>query len=221
MPLGEKRAPCAPPTRFGNKGSRDCRMENHYPVPRCRLLRPRCARPRRRTAEERDELAPFQPIELHSILHQRGTHLRISYWRAAVRRYSSDVIATRWASVKLSGIAIRPPFGSRACAAMTDSSSDLSRTGVAIASTAKEAAAALKGFSQYSAYVADTGLNSIATRATCGAISLSISSHLPAIVGSVKMKPVTLPPGRRKLAMKPLPIGSATIAKTMGIVRVC
>jgi hypothetical protein len=32
---------------------------------------------------------------------------------------------------------------------MTASSSDLSRTGAAIASTAKEAAAALKGFSQY------------------------------------------------------------------------
>src|SRR3984893_11336235 len=62
-----------------------------------------------------------------------------------------------------------PPFGSRACAAMTDSSSDPSRTGAAIASTAKDAAAALKGFSQYSAYVADTGLNSIATRTTRGA----------------------------------------------------
>jgi hypothetical protein len=35
------------------------------------------------------------------------------------------------------------------------------------------------------------------------------------------MKPVTLPPGRAKLATKPLPIGSATIAKTMGMVRVC
>jgi hypothetical protein len=104
---------------------------------------------------------------------------------------------------------------------MTNSSSDLSRTGAAIASTAKEVAAALNGFSQYSAYGADTGLNSIATRAMRGAICLSSSSHLPAIVGSVKMKPVTLPPGRAKLATKPLPIGSATIAKTMGMVRVC
>jgi hypothetical protein len=51
-----------------------------------------------------------------------------------------------------------------------------------------------------------------------GAISLSSSSHLPAIVGSVKMNPVTLLPGRAKFAMKPLPIGSATIAKTMGMV---
>ena len=83
------------------------------------------------------------------------------------------------------------------------------------------AAAALKGFSQYSAYGADAGLNSIATRSTRGAICLSSSSHLPAIVGSETLKPVTLPPGRAKLATKPLPTGSATIAKTMGMVRVC
>src|SRR5262245_60057481 len=90
-----------------------------------------------------------------------------------------------------------------------------------IASTEKEGAAALRGASQYSAYGADTGWNNIATRATRGATPLSSSSHLPAIVGSVKMKPVTLPPGRAKLATKPLPIGSATIAKTIGMVRVC
>ena len=35
------------------------------------------------------------------------------------------------------------------------------------------------------------------------------------------VKPVTLPPGRGKLATKPLPTGSETIAKTMGMVRVC
>jgi hypothetical protein len=78
----------------------------------------------------------------------------------------------------------------------------------------------LKGFSQYSKYVAVAGLNSIATRATRGAISLSSSSHLPAIVGSIVTKPVTFPPGCGKLATKPLPIGSATSAKTMGMVRV-
>src|SRR5262249_44349795 len=33
-------------------------------------------------------------------------------------------------------------------------------------------------------------------------------------------KPVTFPPGRGKLATKPLPIGSATSAKTIGMVRV-
>ena len=47
------------------------------------------------------------------------------------------------------------------------------------------------------------------------------SSHLLAIVGSVTMKPVTLPPGCGKLATKPLPIGSPTTTKTMGRLRVC
>ena len=40
----------------------------------------------------------------------------------------------------------RPPFGVRACAAMANSSVDVSRTGAAIGSTAKDEAAALKGF---------------------------------------------------------------------------
>src|SRR5262249_4673708 len=135
-------------------------------------------------------------------------------------RAASDVISTRWASVKVFGITIRPPFGLRACAPMTASSSDLSRTGAVIASTAKDAAVALKGFSQYSKYVAVAGLNRKATLATRGAISLSSSSHLPAIAGSIVTKPVTFPPGRGKLATKPLPIGSATSAKTMGMLRV-
>ena len=43
------------------------------------------------------------------------------------------------------------------------------------------------------------------------------SSHLPPIVGSILVKPVTLPPGRGKLATKPLPTGPETVAKTMGM----
>jgi hypothetical protein len=39
-----------------------------------------------------------------------------------------------------------------------------------------------------------------------GAISLSTSSHLPPIVGSTVVKPVTLPVGREKLATMPLPV---------------
>jgi hypothetical protein len=35
----------------------------------------------------------------------------------------------------------------------------------------------------------------------------------------MSMKPVTLPPGRGKLATNPLPIGSETVAKMMGIAR--
>ena len=44
-----------------------------------------------------------------------------------------------------SGNTIRPLFGSRACVATTDLSSAVSRTGAAVASTARDAAAALKG----------------------------------------------------------------------------
>src|SRR6516162_2782309 len=101
--------------------------------------------------------------------------------------------------MKASGVTIRLLFGSRACAATTDSSSDVSRTGAAMTSTPKDRAAALRGVRKYSAYGAVTGLNRRATRATRGAISLSSSSHLPAIVGSMLVKPVTLPPGREKL----------------------
>src|SRR5207248_5655230 len=93
--------------------------------------------------------------------------------------------------------------------------------GAAIACTAKERAAALKGFRKDSKYVAVAGLNRKATRLTRGAISLSSSSHLPDIVGSIKMKPVTLPPGCGKLATKPLPTGSVTFTKMIGILRVC
>jgi hypothetical protein len=41
---------------------------------------------------------------------------------------------------------------------------------------------------------------------------------LPAIVGSSVVKPVALPPGRERLATKPLPTGSATMAKRIGMV---
>jgi hypothetical protein len=68
--------------------------------------------------------------------------------------------------MKVSGITIRPPFGSRAYAATTDSSSDKSRTAAAITSTAKDEAAALRGFRKDSAYGATAGLNSIATLVT-------------------------------------------------------
>src|SRR5262245_39867081 len=97
----------------------------------------------------------------------------------------------------------------------------MSRTGASIASTAKDEAAALNGLRKALAYGATAGLNSIATLATCGAISLSSSNHLPASEPTIAWKPVTLPPGRARLATKPLPTGSETVAKTMGMVRVC
>jgi hypothetical protein len=53
-----------------------------------------------------------------------------------------------------------------------------------------------------------------------GAIPLRSSTHLLGKSGSVVMNPVTLPPGRARLATKPAPIGSATPANTIGISRV-
>ena len=50
-----------------------------------------------------------------------------------------------------------------------------------------------------------------------GAISLSSSGHFPPNVGSLEVNPVIMPPGRARLATKPLPTGSETLTKTIGI----
>src|SRR5215510_9357262 len=124
--------------------------------------------------------------------------------------------------MKESGSARMLPFGVSACLAMTDSMSEVSRTGAVIASTARDEAAVLIGFKKNSAaYGAVSGLNKTATRATRGAISFKSCSHFVGIVGSMLVKPVTLPPGSGKLATKPLPTGSETLTNTIGIVRVC
>ena len=63
-------------------------------------------------------------------------------------------------------------------------------------------------------------LNNNATCAVRGEISFNSPTHLPSVVGSTYVKPVMLPPGRARLGAKPLPIGSATTANTIGIVNV-
>src|SRR5262249_14717504 len=60
----------------------------------------------------------------------------------------------------------------------------------------------------------------IATRVTLGAVSLSNSSHLAAMLYSVPIKPVTLPPGRARLSTKPALTGSPNTGDTIGTVRV-
>ena len=59
-----------------------------------------------------------------------------------------------------------------------------------------------------------------AARVMRGAISLSSSSHFPLMLYSNRVNPVTLPPGRARLSTKPAPTGSATIANTIGTLRV-
>src|SRR5262249_826717 len=63
------------------------------------------------------------------------------------------------------------------------------------------------------------GSRTTATRFTPGATSLSSSSNLAPQLNSVEVKPVALPPGRARLATKPLPTGSIVFANTMGMVR--
>src|ERR1017187_5483307 len=61
------------------------------------------------------------------------------------------------------------------------------------------------------------GLKSRAIREGLGAISRRRSSHLPPSDDSKFMNPVIEPPGRARLSTKPLPIGSATFTKTIGV----
>ncbi len=56
------------------------------------------------------------------------------------------------------------------------------------------------------------------TRASLGTASLSISSLLVFSSGAKLENPVTLPPGRARLATRPAPTGSAAVAITMGMV---
>ena len=59
----------------------------------------------------------------------------------------------------------------------------------------------------------------IATRVTPGAISLSSSNNFALRLNSYAIKPVALPPGRARLATRPLPTGSIVVTNTIGTVR--
>ena len=49
---------------------------------------------------------------------------------------------------------------------------------------------------------------------------MSADGGQPASSGEVSDRPVTLPPGRARLATRPLPRGSATVANTIGMTEV-
>jgi hypothetical protein len=59
-----------------------------------------------------------------------------------------------------------------------------------------------------------------ATRPSLGTISFRISSCFPLISGARVDNPVMFPPGRARLATKPLPTGSSSNVMTIGIVEV-
>src|SRR5262249_9211748 len=59
---------------------------------------------------------------------------------------------------------------------------------------------------------------STTTRASRGRSSLSNSSRLPPSSGAIRLIPVTLPPGRARLATSPLPNGSPAAVMTIGMV---
>ena len=62
-----------------------------------------------------------------------------------------------------------------------------------------------------------SGLNLSPARVMSGTTSLSSSIHLPPSDDSRLMNPVMLPPGCGRLLTNPLPTGSDTMRKTMGI----
>ena len=68
-----------------------------------------------------------------------------------------------------------------------------------------------------SAAVGLDGLQRKPARVNLGMISLNSSSRLPRTSAPIEVVPVTLPPGRAKLATKPLRTASLVLTMTMGM----
>src|SRR5215831_7456605 len=100
-------------------------------------------------------------------------------YRAAIA-----MIMLRFVKLKGSGVTMRLPFGLRACAAITPSISSFALAGGTLTSMATDVVAAwMEGMNNLSG-TAVAGLKKTAARLVCGAISFTISSHLPPIAGS-------------------------------------
>src|SRR5262245_49044638 len=99
--------------------------------------------------------------------------------------------------VKVSVGRISPPFGSREKFCRPASISGVVRTGVAIACTPCDGAAASIDRMKNLDCGDVSGLNITAARERLGAISLSRSTHFPPTENSYTLKPVRLPPGLR------------------------
>src|SRR5262245_52450043 len=126
-----------------------------------------------------------------AVRHQAAARGKGSEWvdrrQPTVRRQG---MSARWFMTVTSGSTISPPLGSCAKASSARSISARSLTATRIGVVSKEGAAASSGPQNKSANGAVFGLNTIATRVTCGATTLSISSHLLPIENSKLVKPV-------------------------------
>ena len=92
------------------------------------------------------------------------------------------------------------------------------RTGAAIVAMPNSRDPASMERSKYSAWGATSELNIVAERASFGATSFSNPNHLPPIEGSKFVNPMTLPPGRARLATKPRSTGAVICVNTIGSV---
>ena len=123
--------------------------------------------------------------------------------------------------MKAAGITIRPPFGSRACAAMTDSSSEVSRTGSDDRLHREGRSGSFEGVQ----VIFGIGRRCrVEQERDPGDARRNLLEQLQPFAGHRRLHKdktgdvATRPP---KLATKPLPTGSTTFTKMIGTVLVC
>ena len=117
-------------------------------------------------------------------------------------------------------VTIRPPFGERAKAATARSISPASRTLTGLTSTPSDGATAWMT-ANWPIPAAMAGIPKDRHSRHARRDLLEQFQPFPAqCCIRTCMKPVALPPGRARLSTKPAPTGSATIANTIGTVRV-
>src|ERR1700689_4449449 len=131
---------------------------------------------------------------------------------------ASETIRSRCNDRKLSGTVIRAPPGSAPRFAMAVWISVALCTVATIGSTLNSAAESMnEGMKKDSAPGTDSGLYMSATRVAFDVRSRNNDKYFPVMVACRMVKPVMLPPGWAMLEAKPLPIGSETDTKTIGI----
>ena len=163
------------------------------------------------------KLATAVEGRLQQAAFAREKSVRVNRRQAEAGRQSHDRSPVNQ-SVGL-GKMMRPPLGSRANSSMARSNSAASRPPTA---TNGMANAGMRAWMAPNMPISDGEARSrmAPIRTMSGAMSLRVSSHLPAIEYSKLTNPVIFPPGRARLPTNPAPTGSSTCANTIGIVRV-